>query len=85
VPRRLAQHHGGAALLGGRQRQFRRELRAISVGRLMIGRPLVGLADQIAHTSLQHRIAVVPELAGAHGGVELEDRRAEVLRRRPEL
>jgi hypothetical protein len=27
----------------------------------------------------------VPEPAGAHGGVELEDRRAEVLRRRPEL
>jgi hypothetical protein len=36
-------------------------------------------------THHSHRIAVVPQPAGAHGGVELEDRRAEVLRRRPEL
>jgi hypothetical protein len=45
----------------------------------------VGFADHIAHLPLQHRIAVTPEPDGAHGGVEFEDRRAEVLRHGPEL
>ncbi len=57
------------------------------------GRCLAGLqvaapvrpAGHVAHAPLQHRLAVVPEPAGARGGVELEDRRAEVLRGSPEL
>src|SRR3954468_17142118 len=47
--------------------------------------PPVGLTDDVADAPLQHRIAVVPEPTSAHGGVELQDRRAEVLRCRPEL
>ena len=45
----------------------------------------VRLTDDIAETPLKHRIAIVTQSSRAHRSIKLDDRGAEVLRRRPEL
>src|SRR3954470_17978802 len=70
---------------GHHQRHSRVDLLLrLLLGGVEIAAP-VRFADHIAHAPLQHRIAIVPEPPGAHRGIQLDDRWAEVLRRRPEL